>query len=84
MFSKVLDWTLPCYVSLEIETKHCEHSKSSILDLLYLQQSRLVRILCQPQWVKWTTRVKLVLQSLLKLASSNIHNINHTININQW
>lgn len=34
--SQVLQWTLPCHNGLNKESKHGEHSKSSILDFLHL------------------------------------------------
>uniref|UniRef100_A0A3Q7FNS0 Uncharacterized protein n=1 Tax=Solanum lycopersicum TaxID=4081 RepID=A0A3Q7FNS0_SOLLC len=38
--SKVLQWTLSGDNSLNKESKHREHSKSTVLDLLYLELSK--------------------------------------------
>lgn len=64
MFCEVLHGTFSSNISLEEETQHGKHCKSTILNLLHLQECSLIRILCQAQWVKRTTRVKLVIKTL--------------------
>ena len=48
---------------LDKESKHGEHGKTSILDLLYLELSKSFWVIGQTEWVEWTTWVEFV-QSL--------------------
>ncbi|KAG5622179.1 hypothetical protein H5410_007397 [Solanum commersonii] len=42
--SKILQWTLSGNNGLNEESKHREHSKSAILNLLYLELSKCLRV----------------------------------------
>lgn len=64
MFGEVLHWSFPSDIGLQEEPQHRKHREPPVLDLLHLEQCKLVWIICQPQWIKWTSRVQLVLQIL--------------------
>ncbi|KAG5613833.1 hypothetical protein H5410_013657 [Solanum commersonii] len=72
---KVLQWTLSSDDSLNKESKHGEHSKSTILDFLYLELSKSLWVISKAQWVKATTRVKWV-NNLTKRSTSNTVTLN--------
>ncbi|KAK2986586.1 hypothetical protein RJ640_027073 [Escallonia rubra] len=60
MISKVFQWSLSGYNSLNKESKHREHGKSSILELLHFKLSKSLRIISEAQWVEASAGVKWV------------------------
>ncbi|KAG5613840.1 hypothetical protein H5410_013664 [Solanum commersonii] len=70
VIGKVLQWTLSCDDSLNKESKHGEHSKSTVLDFLYLELSKSLWVISKAQWVEATTRVKWV-NNLTERPTSN-------------
>lgn len=71
MLCKVLNRTFTSHISLEVETKHGKHCKSTILDLLHFKNCSLVWVLSKSQRVEWTPWVKLVFQILPFVQSHN-------------
>ena len=60
MLLPVLDWSLSSDNSLNVESEHGEHSKSSVLDLLNLELSEGIWVVSKSKRVEALTRVKLV------------------------
>nr|XP_009628754.2 uncharacterized protein LOC104119055 [Nicotiana tomentosiformis] len=72
---KVLQWTLSSDDSLNKESKHGKHSKSTILDLLYLELSKSLWVFSKSQWVETATRVKWV-NNFTERSTSNTVTLN--------
>jgi hypothetical protein len=58
--SQVLEWSLSSDNGLDEESKHGEHSKTSILDLLDLELSESIWVISKSKWVEWTSWVESV------------------------
>jgi hypothetical protein len=67
--SQVLNWALAGDNSLHEESKHGEHSETSILDLLHLELREGIWVISQSKWVKSVTWVETVELSSVKELS---------------
>ncbi|KAG5622185.1 hypothetical protein H5410_007403 [Solanum commersonii] len=73
VISKVLQWSLSGNNGLNEESKHREHSKSAVLDLLYLELSKCLWVISKTQWVKASTGRPT--SNTVSLNSSHQHNL---------
>ncbi|KAG5591746.1 hypothetical protein H5410_042260, partial [Solanum commersonii] len=72
---KIFQWAFSGDNSLNEESKHGKHSKSSILDFFHFEFSKSLWIISKAQWVEATTRIKWV-NNLTKRPTSNTVTLN--------
>ncbi|KAK2982284.1 hypothetical protein RJ640_028666 [Escallonia rubra] len=75
MVGEVFQWSLSSYNSLNKESKHRKHGKSSILELFHFKLSKSLRIIGEAQWVEASTGVKGV-NHLTQRPSGNTISLN--------
>ncbi len=67
--AQILKWALAGDDGLHEEAEHREHGQAPVLQLLHLQLREGVRVVSQPQWVEWASRVDGI-HHITKWASS--------------